>query len=68
MVKPGRVPGGKAVQEDLRKRRAEIKEFARQILSEHTWDDQILIVAHGNLIRFLVSTLAGVNPKTAVLF
>ena len=68
MVKPGRAPGGKAVQEDIRKRRAEIKEFAREILSEHTWDDQILIVAHGNLIRFLVSTLAGVNPKTAVLF
>jgi len=68
MIKPGRAPGGRAVQEYIGQRPTEIQEFARQIISKHTWDDQILIVAHGNLIRFLVSTLAGVNPKTAVLF
>jgi len=68
MITPGRAPGDRAAHEDIRKRRAEIQEFVRQLLRKHTWNDQILIVAHGDLIRFLVYTLAGVNPKKAMLF
>ena len=65
---PGCAPGGKAVQEEIRKRRAGIAKFARDLIKTHKWDDQVLIVAHGNLIRHLVSVLAGVNPKGSVRF
>lgn len=66
MTKPGRASGGRAVYEKVRRRRAEIQKFAKQLIRNHARDDQVLIVAHGNLIRFLVSTLAGVNPKAAI--
>lgn len=68
MNTPGRAPGGRAVQEEMRLRRAEIQEFAHQVLSRHAFDREILVVAHGNLIRFLVATLAGVEPKKAISF
>ena len=64
----GRAPGGKAVQEEIRKRRAGIAKLARDLMKTHKWDDRVLIVAHGNLIRHLVSVLAGVNPKGSVRF
>jgi len=68
MNAPGRARGGRRVQEERRRRRAEIREFATQALSTHAEDKQILVVAHGNLIRFLVATLAGVNPKQAIFY
>ncbi|MFC1525686.1 histidine phosphatase family protein [Candidatus Latescibacterota bacterium] len=68
MNEPGRAPGGRSVHEEVRKRRAEIAGFADLVLTRHISDSQILIVAHGNLIRFLVSTLAGVNPKRTIFF
>lgn len=66
MIVPGRIPGGRAVQEAVRRRRREIQRFAKQMVRKHARDDQILVVIHGNLIRFLISTFAGVNPKSTV--
>lgn len=68
MNAPGRARGGRGVQQEMRRRRAEIQAFAEQVLSRHALDREILVVAHGNLIRFLVATLAGVDPKKAVSF
>lgn len=65
---PGRAPEGKVVQEEIRKRRTGIEKFAKDLIKKHRWDDQILIVAHGNLIRHLVSVLADLNPKRSLRF
>jgi len=66
LIKPERP--GKADREAMAGRAEQIQRFARRIVREHSLDNQILIVAHGNLIRFLVSSLAGVAPRRAVLF
>lgn len=66
LIKPERP--SKADREAMRGRADQIHRFAKGIVRKHALDDQILIVAHGNLIRFLVSSLARVNPRTAVLF
>ena len=68
MVKPGRAPGGRDVQEDIRRRRSQLNRFARQIAAKHKWDDKILVVGHGNQIRYLAATLAGIAPKRSLLF
>ena len=65
---PGREPGGSSVHAENRKRRSELQTFARQLNRKHRNHDQVLIVAHGHVIRFLVATLAGVDPKHAVTF
>ena len=68
MILPGGTPGGRASRQETQRRRAELAAFARRLVSRHKRDDQVLVVAHGNGILFLVPTLAGVNPKRAVLF
>ena len=66
LIKPERP--SKVDREAMRGRAEQIHRFAKRIVREHALDDRILVVAHGHLIRFLVSSLAGVNPRTAVLF
>ena len=68
MILAGATPGGRASRQETRRRRTELGSFARRLVNRHKRDDQVLVVAHGNLIRFLVPTLAGVNPKRAVFF
>ena len=66
MISPRK--GTQADYRAMRNRRPKILRFVRQLLRKHRRDRRVLIVAHGDIIRFIISTLAGVNPKRAVLF
>jgi len=68
MLRPGRDSGGRAVQEEIRRRRSQLDRFARQVVAKHKWDDRILVVGHGNQIRYLAAAFAGINPKRTLLF
>ncbi len=62
----GPTPRRKGVQERLRRDRKAVGRFARRLLRRHRPGERVLVVAHGNLIRFLISTLAEVNPKRSI--
>ena len=62
-VLPGRTPRQKALLDRMAGSKVSVKRFVRQLLKNHDHGEKILLAAHGNLIRFLLYTLAGRPSK-----
>jgi len=50
----------------VRIERRRVRRFCDKLLADHPPGQRVLIVAHGNLIRYLISLLAGVSPNRGI--
>lgn len=60
-------PAREKEEELIRQERQRIEAFAEGLLDEHDFGRQILIVAHGNLIRTLIPLIAGYDPRNFIM-
>jgi alpha-ribazole phosphatase len=57
---------GLPVSRRLMSERKRAKRFCRQLVKNHEAGERVLIVAHGNLIRYVISILAGTKTRKSV--
>ena len=62
-VLPGRTPGTKAIQDRMARSNKCVPKFLRHLLKTHGHGERVLLVIHGNLIRWLIYLLAGRPAK-----
>ena len=60
--------GGRHLLRRLHEEHARAERFAKMLLRKHKPGDRVLVVAHGCLIRLLVSILCGLGPKQCPVF
>jgi broad specificity phosphatase PhoE len=63
-----RKPPSKEVHEHMVEQRRTLDECIPKLIRRHRKGERILIVCHGQLIKFLVSCFAGINPKKSIPF
>ena len=67
-VLPGRTPRTKAIQDRMARSRKSVPKFLRHLLKTHGHGERVLLVIHGNLIRWLMYLLAKRPSKRGLHF
>lgn len=65
---PGRTPRAKAIQDRMARSEKSVPKFLRQLLRTHSPGERVLLVIHGNLIRWLFYLLAERPSKRGLPF
>ena len=60
------IEGGRKPSEDQVQRECKRVEECVQLLRTYQRGEKVLLVAHGNILRFLLARLAGVDPRTGM--
>jgi len=63
-----RAPSRGRVRDKVNQERNDVRNMWEAVKKKHKPGDHVLIVAHGNIIRFLAALMAGMDPKHAVFF
>ena len=67
-VLPGRTPRTKAIQDRMARSEKSVPKFLRHLLRTHGHGERVLLVIHGNLIRWLFYLLAKRASKRGLPF
>lgn len=62
------LPRSSAARLKLTEERQRVEEFRNTLARRHQNGELVLVVCHGNLIRFLIALYAGLNPRNRLFF
>ncbi len=62
----GRAPRGVELIARMAKEEKAVARFCGRLVRKHCKGEQVMLVAHGNLIRYIIAVLGDVNPKIAI--